>query len=286
MRLAISARFDFVLDTPGDALMQFEAAALPDQRILDARTDIRPSPTLNRVAAQDDIGERIWMRGQGAIDARYDARIEITRDAPDLSALGALPLHLLPSSVVKYLFDSRFCHGTQFTDFAEGRFGTIEPGGAMIAAARDWVAGHTIYAPGASHSGTTATDTFHSGQGICRDYAHLFVTLARACSIPARYVACYAPGVTPPDFHAVAQVFLADKDTPESGAWHLIDATGMADPARTAIIGVGRDAADVSFLTSFSPMRFGLSEVRVEAESEAPSRRNDNAPNAALQRPA
>ena len=40
------------------------------------------------------------------------------------------------------------------------------------------------------------------------------------------------------------------------GAWYVVDATGMADPAQTVKIGVGRDAADVSFLTAFGTSEF------------------------------
>ena len=49
----------------------------------------------------------------------------------------------------------------------------------------------------------------------------------------------------------MAEVFLADPSVPGGGAWHLVDATGMADPAKMVKIGVGRDAADVSFMTVF-----------------------------------
>jgi transglutaminase-like putative cysteine protease len=87
--------------------------------------------------------------------------------------------------------------------------------------------------------------------------------MARASTIPARYVACYAPGVQPPDFHAIAEVFLSDPETEGGGTWQLVDATGMADPAETVKIGVGRDAADVSFLTSFGPNQFRRSSVEV-----------------------
>ena len=60
--------------------------------------------------------------------------------------------------------------------------------------------------------------------------------------IPARYASCYAPGLEPPDFHSVAQVYL-------SGAWHNVDAT--TDAVRPALIpiAVGRDAADVAMTT-------------------------------------
>ena len=72
---------------------------------------------------------------------------------------------------------------------------------------------------------------------------------------PARFASVYAPDVTPQDFHAVAEVFLADP-TCEGGAWHLVDATGMASAGEIAKIGIGRDAADVSFLTSYGLAEF------------------------------
>ena len=65
----------------------------------------------------------------------------------------------------------------------------------------------------------------------------------------------------------MAQVYLSDPSAPGEGTWRLVDATGMAQLSQTAIIGVGRDAADVSFLTSFGPMQFHSSEVKVELET-------------------
>ncbi len=58
----------------------------------------------------------------------------------------------------------------------------------------------------------------------------MLITLARASGIPARYVSVFAPRVEPQDFHAVAEVFLADPGG-QGGTWQLVDATGMADPA-------------------------------------------------------
>ena len=77
------------------------------------------------------------------------------------------------------------------------------------------------YVPGSSGPHTTALDSFIERRGICRDYAHILIALARASTIPARYVACYAPGVDPPDFHAVAEVFLNDPESYEGGALHI-----------------------------------------------------------------
>jgi transglutaminase-like putative cysteine protease len=85
----------------------------------------------------------------------------------------------------------------------------------------------------------------------------MLITLARAFGIPARFVSAYAPGVTPQDFHAVAEVFLG-------GAWYLVDPTGMASGADIAKIGVGRDAADTSFLTYYAPSAMARLEVIVQ----------------------
>lgn len=275
MLLSIRASFSFELEQASDALLQFEAAATPEQNILQSDTSLKGCGSVHRVAAEDGVGERVWIDGEGRVEVAYAASVEIHRQIRPLESLQALALPRLPGSAVKYLLDSRHCHPAQFVDFSGAQFAHFPSGGAKAAAIRDWVAGHVTYARGVSDSATTATDTFHGGQGVCRDFAHLFITLARACSIPARYVACYAPGVTPQDFHAAVQVFLSDSDDPASGAWHLVDPTGMADPAQTAIIGVGRDAGDVSFLTSFGPMRFGASEVSVDALGPAPCPRNE-----------
>ena len=272
MTLSLSASFAFDLEHDADALLQFEVASLPGQRVVDAVTQVTSAQSLNRVPAQDDIGERIWIHAEGQVQVTYRAEVEFARAPSPLQPLSAMRPHRLPGEAVKYLLDSRYCHPAQFVAFTEQQFGDTQgrdQGGARVEAIRDWVQQHVAYTPGASASDTTATATFHSAQGICRDYAHLFITLVRASAIPARYVACYAPGVEPQDFHAVCEVFLANGEDASRGAWHLVDPTGMADLSRAAIIGVGRDAGDVSFLTSFGPMRFVSSEVRVEDPSRA-----------------
>ncbi len=62
-----------------------------------------------------------------------------------------------------------------------------------------------------------------TGQGVCRDYAHVVIALLRAMDVPARYAACYAPGLRPMDFHAVAEAYL-------DGAWYVIDAHPPREP--------------------------------------------------------
>ena len=262
MPIAISARFDFSLDQPTDLILQFEAAAIPEQKILSARTEMTCGDACARVPAHEDIGERILVNADGRFEVRYEASVAVNRLTPDLAGLAQLAPHELPGDPLEYLLDSRYCPADRLQSFAEDEFGG-STGGDRVLAIHDWLGRHFTYEPGSSTATTTALDSFIERRGICRDSAHVLITLARASTIPARYVSCFAPGVNPPDFHAVAEVFLADSSTPGGGAWYIVDATGMADPRETVKIGVGRDAADVSFLTSFGPSNFGDKSVVV-----------------------
>ena len=205
--------------------------------------------------AQDDVGERFWITAEGDVSIKYEAEVEIQRTASDLASMAEVSKTDLPGDATQYLFDSHFCAAQTFQSFVGDEFGGLS-GGARVAAMRDWIAEHFTYSPGASGPQTTARDSFVSRRGVCRDYAHVMVALSRAAGIPARYVSAYAPDVTPQDFHAVAEVFL-------EGGWVLVDATGMAEPQETAVIGVGRDAAEVSFLTSFGYVEFSGHTVEV-----------------------
>lgn len=255
--LHIHVQLDYWFERTCDVLLQLEAAAIPEQTIDNAHITITPGEHFARVPAQDNIGERIWLRMQGQCLVDYRADVTINRILDSCENLPAVPPHQLPGETVQYLFPSRYCPSNQFLAFVEDTFGKQE-GGAKIVAIRDWISNHLAYVPGSSNAETTAVDTFHSGQGICRDYAHLMITLARAAGIPARIASVYALGVTPPDFHAVAEIFVG-------GTWHLVDSTGMAKESDMAKIGIGRDAADVAFLTAFGPMVMNSQSVSVEA---------------------
>jgi len=255
MTLQIHAQLDYWFEHPTDVLLQIEAAAIPEQTIEATHFEITPTEHFARVPAQDMIGERIWLRTQGQLLVDYRATVRVDRVIGDCAQLPMVPPHRLPGETVQYLMASRYCPSDQFQPFVESEFGHVE-GGAKIIAMRDWIAGHFAYVSGVSDVDTTALDTFVRRQGICRDYAHVMIVFARAAGFPARIASVYALGVDPPDFHAVAEVFLG-------GAWHLIDATGMAKERDMAKIGVGRDAADVAFLTAFGTAVMNSQSVEV-----------------------
>ncbi|HVR90663.1 MAG TPA: transglutaminase family protein [Novosphingobium sp.] len=261
MQLDISVQLDLVLPEPTDFLLQIEAAPLPEQQLISAHIDLSPSLHFARVPGQDEIGDRIWLRAEGHFAIGYRSRMAITRHLADIASLPALPPHQLPGETVQYLMDSRYCPADSFQSFVSAEFGALQ-GGERIVAMRDWIAANFAYTPGSSHSATTALESFVERRGVCRDYAHVLIALARASAIPARYASVYAPRVMPQDFHAVAEVFLADPHGP-GGAWHLVDPTGMAEAGEMAKIGIGRDAADVSFLSSYGPLELSLKTIAV-----------------------
>lgn len=255
MNIDIDVQLAYHLESATDILLQIEAADFADQRCLSTNLTTSTVSHFVRVAADEGLGERIWLRAEGRFGINYQARVEIDRPELDLAPLEAVAPHLLPGDVVRYLLPSRYCPSDEFQNFVAAEFGHLT-GGAQIAVMREWIEAAFTYAPGSSNAQTTALDTFVQRQGICRDFAHVLITLARASTIPARFVSVYAPDVSPPDFHAVAEVYLA-------GTWHLVDPTGMARADTIVRIGVGPDASGVAFLTGFAPMSFINQSVSV-----------------------
>jgi transglutaminase-like putative cysteine protease len=256
MTLNIHSRLDYDFAQPTDVLLQVEAAMIPEQVVTDHWIEISPVEHFARVSGHDTIGERIWLRLSGRLSVDYRATVTINRMLADLSQLSAVPPHRLPGETVEYLFPSRYCPSDRFESLVETDFGDTW-GGARVEAIRSWITANVAYVSGFSLSSTDAMETFVERKGVCRDFAHLMVSLARASGIPARFVSGYAPDVEPQDFHAVAEVFL-------DGAWHLVDPTGMGLASEIAKIGVGRDAADVAFLTSFGEASFVQQRVEVK----------------------
>lgn len=135
---------------------------------------------------------------------------------------------------------SRYSPSDALLGFASGELGQGRPDADLARSVMGWVAGRIAYVSGSSGPLDTAVETLLGGQGVCRDFAHLGIGLARAVGIPARLVSAYAPGLMPMDFHAVVEAHV-------NGAWHVFDATSLAPRPSLLRIATGRDAADTAF---------------------------------------
>lgn len=157
---------------------------------------------------------------------------------------------------VRYLRPSRYAPSDdpRLTDDASVE---AESAREVVSEIVNRVAGRLRYVSGSSGPADTALDTLREGAGVCRDYAHVTISLLRAAGIPARLVSVFAPGLEPMDFHAVVEAFV-------EGRWEVVDATRLAPRAHFVRIATGRDAADTAFLTTLSGIAT-LASVEVTA---------------------
>ena len=143
---------------------------------------------------------------------------------------------------------------------AQQRFGALPPGLPRVRAIDDWIHTHIRYQRGSSNALTSSREVDVQRSGVCRDFAHLGITLCRALGIPARLVVGYVRLATPPqDFHAIFEVWLGNQ-------WVRFDPTRMAPPEHLVRVGTGADAKDVAFATLFGLVDF--SEMRIAIEEE------------------
>lgn len=258
--LDIDVSLHYVANAPCAVLMQIEASNRPGQLITPVAFELPPGVVRSDVTGQDGAGLRSWLDVTDTLEVSYRASARVDRPRGSITDLPATPLKALPSEATLYLFSSRYCPADFFDDAIMATFAGLS-GGAMVQAMSDWIYDNLTYDSRASGPRTDAIDTYGSRRGVCRDFAHLLIAFCRTVGIPARMVSVYSPEADPPDFHAITEVYL-------DGGWHMIDPTRMASPDRSAVIGVGRDAADVAFLTAFGSLQ--LRHLRVGVTAHEP----------------
>ena len=142
---------------------------------------------------------------------------------------------------IHYVRPSRYVDLDRLEAVARAEVGDVEGEQGVLDVAT-WVHENLRYVVGSSRVTDGASDTYLARRGVCRDFAHLTLALLRARGIPARMVACYAPGLTPMDFHAVVEAAVGDR-------WVVVDPTRLAPRPSLVRIGAGADASETSFLT-------------------------------------
>lgn len=224
-------------------LFQIAAARTEHQQILWDQLTINPSLKIEtyQVGLEGNQLYRILVE-PCELHILYQGNIALTAGAERPTFVDESNVSEIPPEVLTYLNPSRYCESDLLARFSFEEFGQLTPGFSRVQAICDWVSNHLDYTPGSTNSSTTATDVLLQRTGVCRDYAHLAIALCRGIGIPARYVAGYAVDLNPPDFHGFLEVFL-------QGQWYLFDPTQLAPLTGLVRIGVGRDAADVSFAT-------------------------------------
>jgi transglutaminase-like putative cysteine protease len=102
----------------------------------------------------------------------------------------------LPVEVLIFLLGSRYCETDRLSNTAWSLFGQIPKGWPLVKAICDYV--HARIKFGYQHASPTKTawDAHSEQRGVCRDFAHLSITLCRCMNLPARYCTGYLGDVS------------------------------------------------------------------------------------------
>jgi len=179
---------------------------------------------------------------------------------PVLPWLDQEPVESLPEEVLLFLLGSRYCETDLLSETAWQQFDAVPSGWKRVQAICDFVHRHITFNYGQTSPTKTAHQVYRDQVGVCRDFAHLAITLCRCMNIPARYCMGYISDIGEPlphsemDFAAWFEAYLG-------GDWHIFDPRNNKPRIGRILIARGRDAADVALTTSFG--RATLESFRV-----------------------
>jgi transglutaminase-like putative cysteine protease len=208
----------------------------------------------------------------GLIEIRNDFLIADS-GLPDAVAPDARQLEVseLPDDVLIYLLGSRYCDTEKLSELAWSLFGAVTPGWQRVQAICDYVHQRICFGYHHARGDRTAWEGHEERTGVCRDFAHLAVTLCRCMNIPARYCTGYLGDIgvpvdpAPMDFSAWFEVYL-------DGRWFTFDARHNHPRIGRIAMARGRDAADVAISTNFGAVQLARFSVITEEAPPAAAR--------------
>jgi len=254
--MRIKAGYRIVYDTPGPTPMLLMLNVRPERAAdLETPDAIHTDPVLPVHRYADSFGNicsRV-LAPAGRTTFRTDFVIHDSGEPdPVLPDAAQSPIEDLPDEVIKYLLPSRYCELEHLQGIALQIFGGSGPGWARVQAVCDYTHERIAFGYGHARPTKTAYEAHQERAGVCRDYAHLAITLCRCLNIPARYCTGYLGDIRVPvlpgpmDFSAWFEVWLG-------GGWRAFDARHNQPRIGRALMGIGRDAADVAIATTFGP---------------------------------
>ena len=267
IRFDLSITLDYNVLSPSDFVFIIQPTTTPYQRVTWERLVTEPQLNVEEDVHGSPANRHLRLHAEpGALRLRYDAIVDVVHHFALPADLREVPIAELPASVLQYIYPSRYCQSDRLMDVARSEFGTMAPGYARVEAIRQWVQTRTKFQIGSSHPGTSALETYQCATGVCRDFAHLMISVCRALNIPARLATAIDygadPSMGPTDFHCYVETYLGDR-------WYLFDPSGISPRMGLLRIGTGRDASEVAFATIFGTVQWTMPKISIRAEGDA-----------------
>jgi len=243
-------------DTPVVAMLRPRSGVA--QWVLAQRYELAPwVPAREYVDVYGNLCQR-FVVPRGEMTLAVTSEVEVPGQVAVDAHAGFTPVEQLPDEVMAYLLQSRYCPSDAMQEQATRIVQGSAPGYAQAARICDWIRDTLEYRYGVSDASTCAQKTLQQGAGVCRDFAHVGVSLCRALHMPARFVVGYLHQLDPMDMHAWYEVYLG-------GRWFTFDPTQERARGGRIVVAYGRDATDVAFLSSYAPLKVEQMDVAVHA---------------------
>ena len=246
MWLKTQCELGFKIETPTPFVFMLRPRSGAGQWVTREVYDVQPNVLV--VEATDPFGNlcqrMVVPEGDFLIKTSSVVRTAAHSDV-DRSAMFT-PIPELPDETLTYLLPSRYCeadrHNTMATEIVSG----ATPGYSQVEAICDWIRGYVKYEPGSSGYPVSAVEVIDRQYGVCRDLAHVGISLCRSLCIPARLVVGYLHELEPMDVHAWFEAYVGNR-------WFTFDATQQNLDGSRISIAYGRDAADVAICNQYGP---------------------------------
>ena len=246
MKIEIGSALTYRINSPSTLLLNIQALRTQKQTVQEETLLIEPYLKAEELTSEHRENRllRLEISEEKEISISYKAIVDNYYKEIDHTGQSADPVGQLATSVLPYLYPSRYCQSDKLYRFAKGKFGDIDNQYLQVLTLTDWIYRNVEYLSGSTDSQTSAYDTVTELAGVCRDFAHLGIALCRALTIPARYFTGYAYKLYPQDFHACFEAYLGNE-------WIMFDATKLVPLNGLVKIAIGRDAADSAVASLF-----------------------------------
>lgn len=254
MIIDASCCLEYTLPAEVHAIFMLRPRSGWGQWIIREEFDIQPwVPVVEFTDFYGNLCQRMIMpKGIFRYSMKCRARVSAGLDSDPLAQIH--PVGQLPVDVLHFLLPSRYCQSDKLGDLATSIVGIAPTSHQQVSLLRDWIHANIHYERGTSNSSTSALETVSTRRGVCRDFAHLGISLCRAINVPARMVVGFVHGLDPMDLHAWFEAYVG-------GRWFTFDAIEDHPGGNRIVIAYGQDAADVALASLFG--RFTCTSMKV-----------------------